>query len=529
MHKLHDDFRQFFILSFCIAISIFIIAMIFNAHMQGMILDPINDLVSAMVHVSKSQNYTIRVRKQGNDELGKVVDGFNDMLETIEENQTLLDKTLKAESEAKKQAMEANESKSRFLANMSHEIRTPMNGVLGMIQVLQKTNLTNQQYRYTELIRLSGENLLSLINDLLDFSKIEADKMKLVLDKIDPYHLFAEIHDMMEVQAKDKGLALSTILCTDIPTPLVGDTDRIRQIMINLVGNGIKFTKTGYVMVKVTMQQSSAHGITLGIEVKDTGIGIPQKVQSHIFNSFVQADDSTTRNFGGTGLGLAVTKQLVSMMHGDIDIASEPGKGSTFTVSILLGRARDTAAFPVTFARPATPPSNVQAAQSACTQNHQQIKVLIAEDNEVNQEVLVDVLKFMGCSVTLAVNGEKAVYLASRERFDLILMDCQMPVMDGFEATRRIRAFKDPILASVPIVAMTALAQAKDRQACLDAGMNDYQSKPFSMDKLEACIAKWTGNKQEENESRDQKAGRRIQDVSPGRRGHPSVSMSSMK
>jgi signal transduction histidine kinase/ActR/RegA family two-component response regulator len=498
MNKLHQDFQQFFLLTFCIAITIFIIAMIFNAHMQGIILNPINDLVSAMTHVSKSQNYALRVRKRGNDELGRVVDGFNEMLETIENNRVLLDKTLKAESEAKKQAMEASESKSRFLANMSHEIRTPMNGVLGMIQVLQKTRLTKQQYKYTELIRISGENLLSLINDLLDFSKIEAHKMQLVLGKIDPYRLFAELHDMMEVQARDKGLILSTMVCTNVPTPLEGDSERISQIIINLVGNGIKFTQTGHVMVKVVATQSTPRSITLGIHIEDTGIGISREVQKHIFDSFVQADDSTTRKFGGTGLGLAVTKQLVTMMHGNIDLSSEPHKGSTFRVSLLLGRTRETKPFPLTFSVPDTPPVELEE-QSACTQNHQQMKILIAEDNEVNQEVLVDVLKFMGCSVTLAVNGEKAVYLASRERFDLILMDCQMPVMDGFEATRRIRALKDPALANVPIVAMTALAQTKDREACIEAGMNDYQSKPFSMDKLEACIEKWTGGKKKQD------------------------------
>ena len=495
--KIFSNIRTFVVITLAVAALVSLLAFFLNQKILRKVLRPLKELAQVVKTVSQTKNYALRVPQRSSDDLGKVMEGFNGMLGIIEQHNSNLANAIGAATRAKQQALEANESKSRFLANMSHEIRTPMNGVLGMIQVLQKTNLTEQQYKCSELIRLSGESLLSLINDLLDFSKIEAGKMELVRDDFEPYRLLEEIHGLMAVQADEKGVILSCIACTDIPVCLYGDPARIRQIILNLVGNAIKFTEKGSVKVRAWADSDPSKGndrTVLHVEVQDTGIGIPPEQRSRIFDSFVQCDSSNTRNVGGTGLGLAVTKQLVTMMHGEIGISSKQGQGSTFWLTIPLHPGRKPILPQATFSRPC--PVSVPArvtVHSARKQCRNEVKILIAEDNEVNQEVLVDVLEFMDCSVTLAMNGEKAVYLASQERFDMILMDCQMPVMDGFEATRRIRAMENPDLAQVPIVAMTALTQDKDRQACFDAGMNDYQSKPFSMDKLEACIGKWTG------------------------------------
>ncbi len=489
MDRLYRDFRHFFFISLLSTGILFFLAMFLNARLMRVIVSPINELVRVMNTISGTKNYTLRVRKKYNDELGILMDRFNDMLEAIEGQELQLKEAIAAEQQATSEARAANQSKSCFLANMSHEIRTPMNGVLGMVQVLEKTRQTEQQARCTELIKISGKKLLSLINDLLDFSKIEAGKMSLQIRDFHSAALLEEVYSLLKVQADAKHLPLSFFLCTDIPGTLRGDPDRIRQIILNLLGNAIKFTAAGRVVLRGYLLKIMDDTVAFHVDVQDSGIGISREQQKHIFESFVQADGSTTRNFEGTGLGLAVTKQLVDMMKGEIGVISSPGEGSTFWFTLPLKKVPQEAIDPAP--KPVSPvPPQPLPSDTSVSRNKPQI--LVAEDNEVNQEVLADVLEFMNCSVTLAVNGEKAVHLASRQHFDLILMDCQMPVMDGFEASRRIRSLHNPRYAEVPIVAMTALAQEKDKKACLEAGMNDYQSKPFSMDRLKACIIRWT-------------------------------------
>jgi signal transduction histidine kinase/ActR/RegA family two-component response regulator len=493
LDNLVADFNKFILLTVILSGVLFFLAMLLNAKMLRVILRPINHLVSAMDEVTRTKNYGLRVHKTSNDELGKLMDGFNTMLQTIEQWEAQLKQAVTAGLTAKNEAQSASRAKSQFLANMSHEIRTPMNGVLGMVQILQKTPLNARQARCAELIRTSGQNLLALINDLLDFSKIEAGKLYLETETFNPYTLINDTRDMFAIQAQAKRLTLISFICTDISSAMQGDPNRIRQILINLVGNAIKFTQTGHIVIRVRVDQADGNDVTLHVEVQDTGIGIARHHQTKIFESFVQGDSSTTRNFGGTGLGLAVTKELVHMMKGRIGITSRPNHGSTFWFTIRLQKSSSREKPPKSCLQAATT-LTLPARHPETTRPSAKKKILVVEDNEANQEVLVDVLEFMNCSVTLACDGKKAVYLASQSSFDLILMDCQMPVMDGFEATRHIRNLKDPKHANVPIVAMTALAQENDKKACLDAGMNDYQSKPFSMDKLEHCIKKWTTN-----------------------------------
>ena len=495
MNTLYKEFKDFFFFSLFLSCALFIFAILLNIKLLRIILAPINQLVKVMASISGTKNYALRVHKKHDDELGLLIERFNEMLAAIESQESQLKTAIASEQQAKKQAQAASLSKSRFLANMSHEIRTPMNGVLGMVQILEKTRQSEQQARCTHLIKISGEKLLELINDLLDFSKIEAGKMHLNIQDFNPKTLLEEICALLKIQAEAKGIILSLILCTDIPRALQGDPDRIRQIIINLLGNAIKFTREGEVILRAYLKDTRGDTVSFHLEVQDSGIGVPKEQQKKIFESFVQADSSTTRTFGGTGLGLAVTQQLVQMMGGEIDCSSIPGQGSTFRFTIPLKKVAPESLPPERQIHTGAPA--LQASPARDTESLQRTRqVLIAEDNEVNQEVLADVLEFMGCSVILAVNGKKAVDLAGQYRFDLILMDCQMPVMDGFEATRQIRSLKNPDHARVPIVAMTALASEKDRLACMDAGMNDYQSKPFSMDKLEACIKKWTRQSQ---------------------------------
>ena len=648
LKRLVAKIRNYLIAMVLVTLVVMLFVYLLSFWLQKLISKPILRLVDTMQEVSSYQDYSLTATKVGNDEIGNLIDGFNEMLAQINERDKRLEtyrldlekqvaartkelsdsnaelKTAVAESIKAREAAEASSrAKSQFLANMSHEIRTPMNGVLGMTELLLDTKLSERQQHFAKTIYGSAESLLSIINDILDFSKIEAGKLELEMIHFDLREIIENAVGLMAEKAQAKAVELITDIPPQMHTAVCGDPVRLGQILNNLVGNAVKFTKQGEVLARVVAADETDKHLHLRFEIKDTGIGLSLQDQEKIFDSFRQADNSTTRAYGGTGLGLAISKQLVELMGGEIGVDSSPGKGSTFwfAITFMKGSGNNTAGLDdasslvgrrilviddnptnreilhqqliswgatcdsaddglqgLRLLRNAVPVApydlvildyhmphidgielaRILQADTALTelprvmlssvyhkQDHGQSsvtgidyyltkpvrrdqlfscltqalnnaapdqqtpardktpvsgpekplagRILLAEDNPVNQQVARDMLEFQDCHVSVVNNGREAVKAFSENDYDLLLIDCHMPEMDGFEATEAIRdqEHKKGVESGIPIIALTANAIRGNREHCVAVGMDDFLAKPFTRKQLLGILQRW--------------------------------------
>ena len=487
------DYSLIILISFGIT---FFMALLMSGYLQRIVSRPIIKISEIIHHITASKIYDVTITKTSNDELGQLIAAFNEMLyqlnvsfekrdeaekalsDHLNNLQTVIDEQTLDLQNALKDADAANQSKSNFLANMSHEIRTPMNAIMGMVQLVKRTAVTTKQSDYLNKIDASTHILLSIINDILDFSKIEAGKMSLEKTVFSIDRVLAHLFDTLKLQAEEKNIDLEVVISPEIPSYFEGDALRLGQILLNLTCNAVKFTEHGKVTITVESTNTTENAVELLFLVHDTGIGMEEEQINALFQPFSQADNSITRKYGGTGLGLMISKQLAELMGGNIDVVSDYGKGSTFSLNVTLARASGKLY-----------QAQVDEIPVCQNQTYQEQRILLVEDNEINQQVAVEFLTAMGLSVKVANNGQEGVDMALAETFDLILMDIQMPVMDGLTAAKTIRAEKT--LQNIPIVAMTAHAMQGDKDKSLAAGMNDHLTKPIELRKLIAILNHW--------------------------------------
>lgn len=481
------------------------LAVLLSARPLRIISDPVAELSQLAQQITSEGKYHLRAEVKGRDELGLLAEAFNAMIEQVEKRDTYLEEQVTERTRdleqrshdlqiAKEKAEAANRSKSQFLANMSHEIRTPMNAVISMTDLALETADQDKKIRFMLTVKQAADSLLGILNDILDFSKIEAGQLQIETRPFNLNQLIDAIVSTMKVPSEEKGLQLITVKGEGIPSTFIGDELRIKQVLINLVGNAVKFTPQGSVTIAVILEKRLNSTMLIRFSVTDTGIGVASNKLEAIFNSFEQADNSYTRAFRGTGLGLAISKQLVELMHGSLWVESTLGKGSSFTFTLPL----EVAAVDVT------------AAMTPVLNGWEQISfhVLVVDDNEINRDVACMILENEH-TVKAVTNGMEALEIIAREHFDVVFMDVQMPCMDGLTTAAVIRAVENaaplpvPLEQSllesldktlsgghVPIIAMTAHAMAGDKELCLQAGMDHYITKPFKPQQLKDVLVK---------------------------------------